>query len=210
MFNGENAEQLPSSEESSQQQLDTLVHIDIPEDTPDSTTKTAASLSSPGKVSPNPESSTDQTSSFYEQELTRLRSIITQQNLDNLALEQRLTECEQQAKQKCDELNANFTLKLEQTLKSFTEGQNEKTSSLVMKYAQGEKKCIELNRSIEHLKSKLDDSAKEKKRLNERFEKETAEKKKLNGEYEKKIVEIMTMKKGINDQANRKLANNIF
>ncbi len=172
--------------------VDSTVQFNIPENNSESTLEPSRTLT----PSPLPESSTDQTNSFYDQELARLRSIITQQNSENLALEQRLTDCEQQAKQKCDELNANFTLKLEQTLKSFTEGQNEKTSSLVMKYAQGEKKCIELNRSIDHLKSKLDDSGKEKKRLNEKLEKETAEKKKLNGEYEKKIAEIMGIKKG--------------
>lgn len=140
----------------------------------------------------------DEKIAFYEQELARLRSIITLQNTDNLQLELKLTECEQQSKQKCEELNQNFTLKLEQTLKSFKDGQNEKTSSLVMKYAQGEKKCIDLNRNIEFLKSKLDDSAKEKQRLNERFEKSKLEKEKLNGEFEKKIQEIMMLKKGKN------------
>ena len=139
----------------------------------------------------------DEKVAFYEQELARLRSIITLQNSDNLQLELKLTECEQQSKQKCEELNQNFTLKLEQTLKSFKDGQNEKTSSLVMKYAQGEKKCIDLNRNIEFLKSKLDDSAKEKLRLNERFEKSKLEKEKLNGDFEKKIQEIMMLKKGI-------------
>lgn len=134
---------------------------------------------------------------FYEQELSRLRSIISLQNTDYHNLEMKLIECEQQAKQKCEELEQNFTLKLEQTLKSFKEGQNEKTSSLVMKYAQGEKKCIELNRNIELLKSKLDDSNKDKQRLNEKFERSKLDKEKLNIEYEKKILEIMLLKKEV-------------
>ncbi len=133
---------------------------------------------------------------FYEQEIARLKSIISLQNSDNLNLETKMTENELLAKQRCEELEQNFTLKLEQTLKNFKEGQNEKTSSLVMKYAQGEKKLIELNRSIDSLKRQLGESDKEKQRLNERFEKSKIEKEKLNVEYEKKILEIMLLKKG--------------
>ena len=112
-----------------------------------------------------------------------------------MQLELKLTESEQLAKQKCEELNQNFTLKLEQTLKKFQEGHKDKTSSLVMKYAEGEKKCIDLNRNIEFLKSKLDDSTKEKQRVNDRLDKAKQETTKLNGEYEKKIHEIMLLKK---------------
>jgi hypothetical protein len=138
----------------------------------------------------------DQNALFYEQEIARLKSIISLQNSDNLNLETKMTENELLAKQRCEELEQNFTLKLEQTLKNFKEGQNEKTSSLVMKYAQGEKKLIELNRSIDSLKRQLGESDKEKQRLNERFEKSKIEKEKLNVEYEKKILEIMLLKKG--------------
>lgn len=138
----------------------------------------------------------DQNALFYEQEIARLKGIISLQNIDNQNLETKMTENELLAKQRCEELEQNFTLKLEQTLKSFKDGQNEKTSSLVMKYAQGEKKLIELNRTIDSQKRQLGESDKAKQRLNERFEKMKLEKEKISVEYEKKILEIMVLKKG--------------
>lgn len=140
----------------------------------------------------------DQNATFYEQEIVRLKSIISLQNIDNQNLETKMTENELLAKQRCEELEQSFTLKLEQTLKNFKDGQNEKTSSLVMKYAQGEKKLIELNRTIDSQKRQLGESDKAKQRLNERFEKMKLEKEKISVEYEKKILEIMVLKKGTN------------
>ncbi len=146
----------------------------------------------------------DQANEFYEQELTRLQNIVRLQNAENLQLEQKLTDFEEHSKQKYEELNLNFTSKLEQTLRKFQEGHKDKTSSLVMKYAEGEKKCIDLNRNIEFLKSKLDDSDKEKQRLNDRLDKSKQEILKLNNENERKLQEIMLLKK-----ENEKLKENI-
>ena len=91
-------------------------------------------------------------------------------------------------------LHLNFTQKLEQTLKKFQDMQKDKTSSMVMKYAEAEKKCIDLNRSIELANSKLNDSLKEKQRINETLAKSKKDYEKLNLEFENKMKEIMQLK----------------
>lgn len=171
------------------------------EETPSNNTENPDSLIEPAQddnISDTKSVSSDQNATFYEQEIARLKSIISLQNIDNQNLETKMTENELLAKQRCEELEQNFTLKLEQTLKNFKDGQNEKTSSLVMKYAQGEKKLIELNRTIDSQKRQLGESDKAKQRLNERFEKMKLDKEKISVEYEKKILEIMVLKKGAN------------
>lgn len=136
----------------------------------------------------------DQTS-YLEQELVRLRELIDEKTNENQLLEKKIAECEQQSNLKIDQLNQNFTLRLEQTLKKFQEGHKDKTSSLVMKYAEAEKKCIDLNRSIEHLQSKLQDSLKERQSLNEKLDKFKQDKEKFYTEYEKKCQEVLAVKK---------------
>ena len=151
------------------------------------------------------ETKTSSSESTYEQEISRLRDLIAVKNAENSNLEAKLNECEQLARNQIEQLNQNFTLKLEQTLKKFQEGHKDKTSSLVMKYAEGEKKCIDLNRNIEFLQSKLNTAAKENKNVIERLEKSKTETDKLNFEFEKKIQEIMAAKKD-----NEKLKENLI
>jgi hypothetical protein len=133
--------------------------------------------------------------SSYEQELSRLRELIGSKQDECVSLENKLNEQEQQYKQQVEQLHAGFATKLEQTLRKFQESQKDKTSSMVMKYAEAEKRCIDLNRAIELLQSKIADANKEKQRLNERLEHSKSEQTKLNADYEKKLNEMLTMKK---------------
>lgn len=140
-------------------------------------------------------SNNEQTISPEQEEINRLREQIKLRESDCANFELKLNECEQQAKAQVEQLHQNFTLKLEQTLKKFQESQKDKTSSMVMKYAEAEKRCIDLNRNIDLLQSKLNDSAKEKQRLNERLNKSKDEYDKLNQEHDKRLKEIMNLKK---------------
>lgn len=134
-------------------------------------------------------------STYLEDELIRLRDLVTTKTTENIILESKLQECEQQYNLKIEQLNQNFTMRLEQTLKKFQDGHKDKTSSLVMKYAEAEKRCIDLNRNIEHIQSKLQDSIKEKQNLNEKCEKFKHESIKLNLDYEKKCQDLLETKK---------------
>ena len=64
-----------------------------------------------------------------------------------------------------------------------------------MKYAEAEKRCIDLNRMIEHLQSKLQDSIKEKQNLIDKYEKVKLDAQKMNADYEKKCQEVLNAKK---------------
>jgi len=134
-------------------------------------------------------------STYMEQELIRLRELVSLKTNENISLENRLQESEQQFNLRIEQLNQNFTQRLEQTLKKFQEGHKDKTSSLVMKYAEGEKRCIDLNRNIEHLQSKLQDSIKEKQNLVDKYEKVKLDAEKMNCDFEKKCQEILNAKK---------------
>lgn len=136
---------------------------------------------------------------YLEQELSRLRELITIKTNENLALETKLQECEQQSNLQIEQLNQNFTMRLEQTLKKFQEGHKDKTSSLVMKYAEGEKRCIDLNRSLEHLQHKLQDAIKEKQSFSDKFDKLKQDNEKLNSDYEKKCQEVLSVKKELKE-----------
>ena len=84
-------------------------------------------------------------------EILRLRTLLDTKQTENSLLESKLIEQEQQSKTQIEQLHQNFTQKLEQTLKKFQDGQKDKTSSMVMKYAEGEKRCIDLNQKINFL-----------------------------------------------------------
>lgn len=128
-------------------------------------------------------------------ELTRLRQLIEIKTNENTQLETKLNECEQQVNLKIEQLNQDFSLKLEQTLQKFQEGQQEKQSSLIMKYAAVEKRCIELTRSMDSLESKLNDANREKKFLNEKCLKLKSDLEKSLIDYEKKCLELVQAKK---------------
>ena len=148
-------------------------------------TSKAPSLSSLSLTDHPGESATHEANAHvaYEQEIDRLRDLISQKEIENSNLETKLNDYQQQSKQQIEQLHANFTARLEQTLKKFQDLQKDKTSSMVMKYAEAEKRCIDLNRNIELLQSKLGDSNKEKQRMNERLDSAKAETQKLNAEY---------------------------
>jgi hypothetical protein len=131
----------------------------------------------------------------YESEINRLKELLAQKDSEIKSLEDKIGEQEQNSKQEIEKLHQSFTQRLEQTLKNFQEMQNSKTSSMVMKYAEAEKRCIDLNRSIEFLQSKLNDSAKEKQRLSERLEKSKLDMDKLSEDNDKKLKEILGLKK---------------
>jgi hypothetical protein len=131
----------------------------------------------------------------YETEINRLKELLSQKDIEISNLEAKLNEQEQHSKQQIELLHQNFTAKLEQTLKKFQDMQKDKTSSMVMKYAEAEKKNIDLHRSNELLQSKLNDSGKEKQRLVERLEKSKLELEALNADNDKKLKEILALKK---------------
>ena len=145
--------------------------------------------------------------SSYEQELARLRELVSLKETENSNLEQKLVDYEQQAKAQVEQLHQNFTLKLEQTLKKFQDSQKDKTSSMVMKYADAEKRCIDLNQKISLLQSKLSDSTKEKLHLSERLAKYKLEMDKLNADYDQRVKEILQLKKD-NEKLREKLVLN--
>lgn len=66
---------------------------------------------------------------------------------------------------------------------------------MVMKYVEGEKKCIELNRHVELLQAKLNDSLREKQRFLERLEHSKTDMDKLNAENDKKLKDLMSQRK---------------
>lgn len=103
----------------------------------------------------------DKPAGYLELELNRLHELIELKNNENANLELKLAESETQANLRIDQLNHDFTLKLEQTLEKFQEGQQSSQNSLVMKYASTEKRCMGLTRNIEILQSKLTDSNQE-------------------------------------------------
>ena len=134
-------------------------------------------------------------SNYLEQELIRLGELIDLKSKENLQLETKLVECEQQSAIKIEQLNQDFTLKLEHTLKTFQECQLDKQSSLVMKYAAGEKRCIELSRKSDILQSKLNDSNKENSSLNEKYSKMKQDLEKQSIELDKKCQEMLRITK---------------
>jgi chromosome segregation ATPase len=137
-------------------------------------------------------STTTVSMSSYELEINRLRELIATRELDYTELEQKLTEHEQQAKQKIEQLHQEYTQKLQQTLKKIESTQKDK---YVMKFVEAEKRCIELNKTIQMCTDKLSDSSKEKQRMNERLEKNKLELNKLKEDNEKKHKEIVILTK---------------
>lgn len=115
-------------------------------------------------------------------------------------MERRLNEVEAAARTHAEQINQQFSAKLEESIRSIKESSQRDKNSMVMKYVEWEKRCIELNRHVELLQSKLNDAHKDKQRMNERFESIRAEMEKLNAENDKKLKELMTQKKEIERQ----------
>jgi chromosome segregation ATPase len=76
---------------------------------------------------------------------------------------------------KIQQLQNDYKIKLEH----FQESQKDKTS-IIMKYAEAEKRCIDLNRTIDTLQTKLQNSQKENKMYTDKCDKLQLEKQKLN------------------------------
>lgn len=134
-------------------------------------------------------------SSSYENELNRLREIIREKENSLSQMEARLNEVETTARAHAEHLNQQFSTKLEETIRSLKESTQRDKNSMVMKYVEGEKRCIELNRSIELLNSKLNDANKERQRMNDRLSTAKADLDKMNAENDKKLKEIMNQKR---------------
>jgi len=79
--------------------------------------------------------------------------------------------------------------------------------NLSFRYADAEKRCIDLNQKINLLQSKLNDSSKEKLHLNERLVKFKIEIEKLNLDYDQRIKDIIKLKKD-NEQVKEQLVLN--
>lgn len=133
--------------------------------------------------------------SSYEQEITRLREIIRERENALAQMETRLNEVDTNARAHAEHLNQQFSAKLEDSIRLLKESSQRDKNSMVMKYVEGEKKCIELNRSIELLHGKLNDANKERQRMNERLGAAKAEMEKMNAENDKKLKEIMGQKR---------------
>ena len=74
----------------------------------------------------------DKPDSYLELELKRLHELIELKTSENTSLELKFYECEKQASLKIDQLNHDFTLKLEQTLENFQEGQKSSQNCLAI------------------------------------------------------------------------------
>lgn len=133
----------------------------------------------------------------YEQELNRLRETIKEKENALSQMEARLNEVETNARAHAEQLNQQFSIKLEESVRALKESSQRDKNSMVMKYVEGERRCIELNRSIELLNGKLNDANKERQRLNERLNATKIEMDKMNAENDKKLKEIMNQKKDI-------------
>lgn len=78
---------------------------------------------------------------------------------------------------------------------------------MVMKYVEVERKCIELNKTIQIQQSKLNDAAKEKKHLTDKLEKIKLECDKFNKDNETKLRDLIEKKKEI-DKLREKVVLN--
>lgn len=134
--------------------------------------------------------------SYNEQEINRLKDLVKQKEADNACLEGKLNEMETQSRAQIEELHLSLNSKLEQALKKIQESQKDKTS-MVMKFVEAERKCIELNKQVEIAQSKLNDSLKDKQRLVEKLERFKQDMDKMNAENDKKLKELMTHKRDI-------------
>lgn len=133
----------------------------------------------------------------YEKELARLRGIIKEKDDQLAQMEKRVSESETAARMHSERLNQQFSAKLEESIRALKESSQRDKNSMVMKYVEGEKKCIELNRHIELLQAKLTDASKERQRMEERIQAIRAETERLNAENDKRLKDMMAQKKEV-------------
>ena len=132
----------------------------------------------------------------YEKVIKVLNEKLAEKDKELISYDLKLNEIEAQKQQQIDQLHLDFKNKFESAFKKFQEMQKDKTS-MVMKYAEAEKKSLDLNRTNEHLQTRLNDFLKEKQRLIEKLEVKNQEKSKFNTEYELKLTEISNLNKQI-------------
>ena len=132
----------------------------------------------------------------YEKVIKVLSEKLEEKEKDVLNYEVKLNESEVQKQQHIDQLHLDFKKQFEQAFKKFQEMQKDKTS-MVMKYAEAEKRCMDLSRTNEHLQTRINDFLKEKQRILEKLEVKNQEKLKFNAEYELKLNEISNLNKQI-------------
>lgn len=136
-------------------------------------------------------------SNEYEVEISRLRDLIRQKENENAQLESRVIEIEQQSKLEVENLNASLNQKLEESLKKIvTESQRDK-NSMVMKYVEVERKCIEMTKSMQIQQSKVNDVLKEKQRLMDKISQNKTDYEKLRKDNETKLKDLMEKKREI-------------
>ncbi|CAF1025792.1 unnamed protein product [Brachionus calyciflorus] len=133
----------------------------------------------------------------YEGEINRLKDLIRQKELDHSQLEARLIEIEQHSKQEMEILNSNLNQKLEESIKKILADSQKDKNSMVMKYVEGERKCIDLNKTIQIQQSKMNDMLKEKQHLLDKIEKSKLEYEKLSRDNDAKLKDSLEKKKEI-------------
>ena len=132
----------------------------------------------------------------YEKAIRILNEKIDEKEKELNNYEVKLNESEVQKQQQIDQLHLDFKRQFEQAFKKFKDMQNDK-NSMVMKYAEAEKKCMDLNRTNEHLQARINDFLKEKQRIVEKLEAKNQEKLKFNSELELKLNDISGLNKQI-------------
>lgn len=136
-------------------------------------------------------------SNEYEIEINKLRELIRQKENENVQLECRVAEIEQQSKLEVEKLNASLNQKLEESLKKIVAESQKDKNSMVMKYVEVERKCIEMTKSMQIQQSKMNEFLKEKQRLTDKISKNKADYDKLCKENETKLKDLMEKKKEI-------------
>ncbi|RNA19147.1 coiled-coil domain-containing protein [Brachionus plicatilis] len=147
--------------------------------------------------SPSLTSCSSNRSNEYEAEINRLRDLVRQKESDNAQLESRVTEIEHQSRLEVEKLNASLNQKLEESLKKIVAESQKDKNSMVMKYVEVERKCIEVTKSMQIQQSKMNDALKEKQRLMDKISKNKADYDKMCKDNEAKLKDLVEKKKEI-------------
>jgi len=144
----------------------------------------------------------------YEKVIKILNEKINEKERELTSYENKINENELQKQQQIDQLHLDFKKQFEQAFKKFQEMQKDK-NSMVMKYAEAEKKCMDLNRTNEHLQARINDFLKEKQRIMEKLEAKNQEKVKFNAELELKLTDISSLSKQIEKLKETNVLNEV-
>ncbi|XP_056005824.1 coiled-coil domain-containing protein 186-like isoform X2 [Ostrea edulis] len=136
---------------------------------------------------------------FYLPQIKELEYTIAQQNNDVRTLKDKLASHDAAAKRTVAALQNELKVRVDQVTKMYEEANKEK-DSMVVKYAQAEKKFIEGQKAIERLESKVRDLNKEKDGLTQKVKDIKGEKRQLMGDLEAKTAEIQNISKELEKQ----------